>query len=86
MHWIGPLDVADTKWILVSVPATVRPSLGHGSAWLLMIAGLLLTGVVIAFLWSSARYALTLLQANQKDLRASTDRRAYELAEPSSFG
>jgi diguanylate cyclase len=66
MHWIGPLDVADTKWILVSVPATVRTSLGHGSAWLLMIAGLLLTGVVIAFLWSSARYALTLLQANQK--------------------
>jgi len=66
MHWIGPLEVADTKWILVSVPTTERTNLAHGSAWLLMIAGLLLTGVVVAFLWSSARYTLTLLRANQR--------------------
>jgi len=64
LHWSGELKVADIQWKLIAVPFG-----GAGTAsdaWLLLIVGLLLTGMVGIFMWRSRRYALYLSRANRK--------------------
>jgi GGDEF domain-containing protein len=57
-HWSGELRAGDARWTLVAVPASAgKFGIGHDRAWIILIAGLLITGVVVAYLWASGRYA-----------------------------
>ena len=72
-HWLGALDVADRKWLLITVPSE-SPIAHNWSAWVLLIAGFVVTIVVVAFMSSSGRYALRLIRANERVLElAQTD-------------
>jgi diguanylate cyclase (GGDEF)-like protein len=57
-HWSGELRAGDGSWTLVAIPASSgRFGIGHDRAWIILIAGLLVSGVVVAYLWTSERYA-----------------------------
>jgi diguanylate cyclase (GGDEF)-like protein len=57
-HWSGELKAGDAHWTLVAVPAPSEQFVvGHDRAWIILIAGLLVSGVVVAYLWASARHA-----------------------------
>jgi diguanylate cyclase (GGDEF)-like protein len=57
-HWSGELRAGDGRWALVIVPVASEPfGIGHDRAWIILIAGLLLSGLVVASLWSSERHA-----------------------------
>jgi diguanylate cyclase (GGDEF)-like protein len=57
-HWSGELRAGDGRWTLVAVPApSAKFGIGHDRAWIILIAGLLVSGVVVAYLWASGRYA-----------------------------
>jgi diguanylate cyclase (GGDEF)-like protein len=57
-HWSGELRAGDARWTLVAVPAPGgKFGIGHDRAWIILIAGLLVSGVVVAYLWASGRYA-----------------------------
>jgi diguanylate cyclase (GGDEF)-like protein len=60
------MKIADLNWKLVAVPIPGARNARHVSAWLLLIAGFVVTGVIVGFMWSSMRHALQLLRANQK--------------------
>ncbi|MDB5501542.1 MAG: diguanylate cyclase/phosphodiesterase [Tardiphaga sp.] len=63
LHWSGKIDVADRQWRMVAVPK--RGSiLVHSRAWILLAAGLCLTGVVFAFMWRSNLHTRKLIEAN----------------------
>jgi diguanylate cyclase (GGDEF)-like protein len=57
-HWSGELRAGDGRWTLVAVPVPDGPlTTRHDRAWIILIAGLLISGVVVAYLWASGRYA-----------------------------
>jgi diguanylate cyclase (GGDEF)-like protein len=64
--WSRQIAVADTQWTMVAVPAGTQTATGYLSAWILLGAGLLVTAIGVAFMWSSVRHYLRLLEANQK--------------------
>ncbi len=66
LHWTGEVKVADLRWKIAAVPSNFRSAFSHASSLVLLGAGLLLTAVVSAFLWSSARQSMRLLRAHQK--------------------
>jgi diguanylate cyclase (GGDEF)-like protein len=66
LQWSGDVTVADTQWKLVATPAVGYPANKNLSAWVLLAAGLLVTTLGTAFMWSSSRYSMRLLHANRK--------------------
>ena len=57
-HWSGELRAGDGSWTLMAVPApSGQFGFGHDRAWIILIAGLSVTGVLVAYLWASGRYA-----------------------------
>jgi len=66
MHWSGALTVADRQWKVIVVPLTDGVTPGNATAWSLLFAGLLVTAVCVAFMWSSRRHADSLVRATQK--------------------
>jgi diguanylate cyclase (GGDEF)-like protein len=63
-RWSDKLAIADREWWLPA--ARVRGSISmHPSAWILLTAGLSLTGVVFAFMWRSNKQTRKLFEANE---------------------
>ncbi len=58
-HWSRELIAGKSPWLtLVAVPMPGGPlTTQHDRAWIILIAGLLVSGVVVAYLWASGRYA-----------------------------
>src|SRR6202046_4140366 len=63
-HWSGKIAIADRQWWMVAVPKQGSILL-HSRAWILLTAGLCLTGVVFAFMWQSNRHTRKLAEANE---------------------
>jgi diguanylate cyclase (GGDEF)-like protein len=63
-HWSGKVAIADRQWWMVAVPKQ-RSIVMHSRAWILLTAGLCLTGAVIAFMWRSNRHTRKLIEANK---------------------
>ena len=63
-HWSGKIAIADRQWWMVAVPKQGSILL-HSKAWILLTAGLSLTGVVFAFMWRSNRHTRKLVEANE---------------------
>jgi diguanylate cyclase (GGDEF)-like protein len=66
LPWSRKIAVADTTWTMVATPAPKNGIALHFSSWILLGAGLLVTAVGVAFMWSSVRHYLRLLEENQK--------------------
>jgi diguanylate cyclase (GGDEF)-like protein len=78
-HWSGELRAGDGRWTLVAVPAASgKFGIGHDRAWIILIAGLLVSGVVVAYLWASGRYARRIeVLALTDPLTTLANRRAF---------
>ncbi len=63
-HWSGKITVADRQWEMIVVPEQ-RSILVHRKAWIILAAGLCLTGVVFSFMWLSNRHTRKLAEANK---------------------
>jgi diguanylate cyclase (GGDEF)-like protein len=63
-HWSGKVAVADRQWEMIAVPEQ-SSILMHPKAWVILTAGLCLTGVVFAFMWQSNRHTRKLTEANE---------------------
>lgn len=73
LHRSGKIDIADRQWRMVAVPKR-ESVLEHSRAWILLAAGLCLTGVVFAFMWRSNLHTRKLIEANKLiSALASTD-------------
>jgi diguanylate cyclase (GGDEF)-like protein len=64
-HLASAIKVADTVWTLVAVPVP-QPVANHVQAWLVLIAGLLLSAATTSHMWSSTLYATRLERANER--------------------
>ena len=78
-HWSGELRAGDGRWTLVAVPAPSGEfGIGHDRAWIILIAGLLVSGVVVAYLCASGRYARRVeVLALTDSLTSLANRRAF---------
>src|ERR1700681_4672467 len=78
-YWSGELSAGDGRWTLVGVPAPGGSfGIGHDRAWIILIAGLLVSGLVVAYLWASGRYARRVeVLALTDPLTALANRRAF---------
>lgn len=63
-HWTGKIAVADRQWEMIAVPEQ-RSILVHPKAWMLLTAGLCLTGVIFAFMRRSYQHTRKLAEANR---------------------
>jgi diguanylate cyclase (GGDEF)-like protein len=63
-HWSGRIAIADRYWWMLAAPRQ-ESKLAHPSAWILLTAGLCLTGVVFVSNWRSERQTRKLVEANQ---------------------
>jgi diguanylate cyclase (GGDEF)-like protein len=78
-HWSGELRAGDGRWTLVAIPApNAKFGIGNDRAWIILIAGLLISGAVVAYLWGSGRYARRIeVLALTDPLTALANRRAF---------
>jgi diguanylate cyclase (GGDEF)-like protein len=65
-RWSGEVKVADLRWELAAMPSLPHSAIPFMSSLVLLGAGLLLTAVGSAFVWSSARQSMRLLSAHEK--------------------
>lgn len=63
-HWSGKVTVADRQWEMIAVPEQ-RSILVYPRAWIILTAGLGLTGAVFSFMWLSNLHTRTLAEANR---------------------
>src|SRR6202043_3059032 len=78
-HWSGELRAGDGRWTLVAIPSSSgKFGIGHDRAWIILIAGLLVSGAIIAYRWGSGphRYRVELL-ALTDPLTTLANRRAF---------
>jgi diguanylate cyclase (GGDEF)-like protein len=63
-HWSGELSAGDARWTFMAVPIPGGPGIaGHQVAWIVLISGVLVSGLVVAYIWASGRYARRLRTA-----------------------
>jgi diguanylate cyclase (GGDEF)-like protein len=63
--WVGSLSAGDRRWKLVIMPPAGASSLArHDRAWIVLCAGLLITGLVVAYIWNSIRHVRRLQATN----------------------
>jgi diguanylate cyclase (GGDEF)-like protein/PAS domain S-box-containing protein len=66
-HWIGKLDVGESRWTMIAVPIPGGPGIAvHTGAWLALILGLLVSGITAAYTWSVGRHGQRLQVANSQ--------------------
>ena len=65
--WSRDLIADGQRWLTVVIrPMPGGPlTVGDHRAWIVFIAGLIISGMVVRFIWSSGRHALRMMQVNQ---------------------
>ena len=63
-YWSGKITIADRRWWMIVVPEK-GSTIMQSRAWVILTAGLCLTGVVFAFMWRSSRHTSKLAVANK---------------------
>jgi diguanylate cyclase len=66
-YWSRDLIAEGQRWLTVVIrPMPGGPlTVGDHRAWIVFIAGLIISGMVVRFIWSSGRHALRMMQVNQ---------------------
>jgi diguanylate cyclase (GGDEF)-like protein len=64
-HRDSDISIGDRRWTLVAVPV---PGAGasHTGSWIVLLGGLAMTALLVAYIWSSRRYAEGLEVANNR--------------------
>jgi diguanylate cyclase (GGDEF)-like protein len=67
-HWSRDLMADGQRWLTVEMaPMPGGPLIvQHDRAWIVLIFGLIITGVIVAYLWASGRHALRMMRANKR--------------------
>jgi diguanylate cyclase (GGDEF)-like protein len=66
LHWSQQISVGDGLWTFVAVPTPGGPRIAsHARAWFVLFVGLLISGLVVAYMWTSVRHAHRLEVANR---------------------
>jgi diguanylate cyclase (GGDEF)-like protein len=83
-HWMGNLYVGDARWTCVVVPIPGGPgTASHDGSWLVLLASLLITALVLGYVWTTGRNSQR-LQAANTELYASNKELDKTLADLSS--
>jgi diguanylate cyclase (GGDEF)-like protein len=66
--WSRDIMAGPTPWLtLIASPMPNGPlTVRHDRAWLVLISGLIISGIVVTYLWVMGRYASRLLAANER--------------------
>jgi diguanylate cyclase (GGDEF)-like protein len=65
LHWTGELNPGDSWWTFIAAPSPGAPGIAsHDVAWLVLAAGLLVSAVAVAYIWTTGRFARHLQAAN----------------------
>jgi diguanylate cyclase (GGDEF)-like protein len=74
-HWSHELNIGDGRWTFVAAPIPGGPgTAAHYIAWLVMTFGLSISGIVVAYIWTSGRRSLSALNFANKQLQAQNMR------------
>jgi diguanylate cyclase (GGDEF)-like protein len=66
-HWSRPLQVGDRQWSYLAVPVAGGPGAAtHFSAWIVLVAGLSLSAIMVAYLTASNRHTRRVAAANRR--------------------
>jgi diguanylate cyclase (GGDEF)-like protein len=67
-YWSRAIMADGTPWLtLIALPMPNGPlTVRHDRAWLVLISGLIISGMVVTYLWLMGRYAIRLLAANER--------------------
>ena len=66
LHWSSEITIGGDRWTFMATPIPGGPGTAtHGRAWIVLIAGLLVVGLVVAYMWTSVRHASRLEVANK---------------------
>ena len=66
-HWSGDLKVGDATWRFVAVPIPGGPgTASHAVSWMVLAGCLLMTLLVVAYIWTSRRHADRLHAKNEQ--------------------
>jgi diguanylate cyclase (GGDEF)-like protein len=80
LHWSSEITLGDGRWTYLATPTPGGPLIAtHGRAWSLLIAGMLFTGLIVAYMWASVGHARR-LQAANKSLERSLGERETQNA------
>jgi diguanylate cyclase (GGDEF)-like protein/PAS domain S-box-containing protein len=64
-HWIGKLDVGESRWTMIAVPIPGGPGTAvHSGAWIALALGLFFSAIVGAYIWTTGRHSLRLQISN----------------------
>ena len=66
LHWVKELKVADLPWTLALVLTATAGMTSDLMGWLMLAVGLAVTGLIVAFMSSSARHSQKLLYVNRR--------------------
>lgn len=56
-HWASELSAGDKHWKLVATPPSGASRIGnHDRAWIVLAAGLMVTGLAVTYIWTSIRH------------------------------
>jgi diguanylate cyclase (GGDEF)-like protein len=65
-HRAGELRVGDRQWTLLALPIPSGAIAKHLSAWIMLLAGIATTGIIVTFMVLSSRHTQMLVRANRK--------------------
>lgn len=74
-HWVGELSAGDRNWKLIATPLHGAAQLGiRARAWIVLAAGLVVTGLAVTYIWTSIRHVRRIEAATREvSLLALTD-------------
>jgi diguanylate cyclase (GGDEF)-like protein len=71
-HWSEVLSVGDGRWTFIATPVPGGPATSrHFGSWLMLICGLLLTWIVVAYVWASGRRSAAALDTLSEHFKAA---------------
>ena len=66
-HWTGLLQIGDASWTMVAVPTPGGPEIAkHTGAWMVLIGGVLITFILVGYIWATGRHTERLEIANRQ--------------------
>jgi CHASE1-domain containing sensor protein len=66
-HWSGEIKAGDVGWTFVAVPVPGGPGTAdHGRSWLVLAGLLLVSAIVVAYIWASGSHAERLQEGNER--------------------
>jgi diguanylate cyclase (GGDEF)-like protein len=71
-HWSEVLSVGDGRWTFIATPVPGGPATSrHFDVWLMLICGLLVTWIVVAYIWASGRRSAAVLDTLNEHFEAA---------------